>query len=46
MNDNFNQEIFKAVDMVRKKNKQQANIEPILKHIIRLLEIKASQKHL
>ena len=43
MNGNFHQDIFKAIDKIR--NKQQANVEPILIKSLKLLEMKAFQKH-
>ena len=35
MNDNFNQHIFKAIDEIRNKHKQQANVESIFEQIIK-----------
>ena len=35
MNDNFNQEIFKAIDKIRNKHKKQTNVESILEQIIK-----------
>ena len=34
MNDNFNQNIFKAIDKIRNKHKQQANVESTFEQII------------
>ena len=34
MNDSFNQDIFKAIDKIRNKHKQQANVESIFEQII------------
>ena len=35
MNDNFNQDIFKAINKIRKKHKQQAKVESIVEQIIK-----------
>ena len=35
MNDSFNQDIFKAIDKIRNKHKQQANVESIFEQIIK-----------
>ena len=35
MNDSFNQHIFKAIDKIRNKHKQQANVESIFEQIIK-----------
>ena len=34
MNDKFNQEVFKAIDIIRNKHKQQASVESIFEQII------------
>ena len=34
MNDKFNQEVFKAIDRIRNKHKQQASVESIFEQII------------
>ena len=34
VNDNFNQDIFKPIDKIRNKHKQQANVESFLEQII------------
>ena len=35
MNDSFNQDIFKTIDKIRNKHKQQANVESIFEQIIK-----------
>ena len=35
MKDNFNQDIFKAIDKIRNKHKQQSNVEFIFEQIIK-----------
>ena len=35
MNDSFNQDMFKAIEKIRNKNKQQANVESIFEQIIK-----------
>ena len=35
MNDSFNQDILKAIDKIRNKHKQQANVESIFEQIIK-----------
>ena len=35
MNDSFNQDIFKATDKIKKKHRQQANVEFIFNQIIK-----------
>ena len=35
MNDSFNQGMFKAIEKIRNKNKQQANVESIFQQIIK-----------
>ena len=34
VNDNFNQDVFKPIDKIRNKHKQQANVESFLEQII------------
>ena len=45
MNDSFNQGMFKAIEKIRNKNKQQANIESIFEQIIKTTGMKEFQKH-
>ena len=35
LNDNFNQDILKAINKIRNKHKQQANVESIFEQIIK-----------
>ena len=35
MNDSFNQDMFKTIDKIRNKHKQQANVESIFEQIIK-----------
>ena len=35
MNDSFNQDLFKTIDKIRNKHKQQANVESIFDEIIK-----------
>ena len=44
MNDNFNQDIFKAIDKIRNKHKQQGNVESIFEQIIKTTGNESIQK--
>ena len=46
MNDNFNQDIFKAIDKIRNKHKQQANVESIFEQAFQKHSSRIELKHL